>query len=182
MLRSEVPRKRGGAGQAPAALPLLDCVTGAARPSPARAHKGAKNQAGVKEQTAARSTDGHPHTHPEPPTNPHRHCLRRGRSPTPGWRGRRTRVPARGWLRRGTPIPSVIDPGQAEQTRHRASRSFVQLGAPPGRPAPRPLNVSRADGRRDGSWGAYVVGATTFCVPPVVSCGRYPVVQICPDH
>lgn len=31
----------------------------------------------------------------------------------------------------GTPIPSAVDPGRVEQTRHRASRSFVQWRAPP---------------------------------------------------
>lgn len=52
----------------------------------------------------------------------------------------------------GTPIPSAVDPGKAEQTRHRASRSFVQWRAPPGRPAPRLLHGVWVDGRRDGSW------------------------------
>jgi hypothetical protein len=54
---------------------------------------------------------------------------------------------------RGAPIPSTVDPGKAEQTRPRASRSFVQWRAPPGRPEPRPLHGVWVDGGRDGSWG-----------------------------
>lgn len=33
--------------------------------------------------------------------------------------------------RRGAPIPTTFDPGRAEQSRPRASRSFVQWRAPP---------------------------------------------------
>lgn len=61
--------------------------------------------------------------------------------------------PAGGVWLWGAPIPSAVDPGRAEQTRHRASRSFVQWRAPPGRPAPRLLHGVWVDGRRDGSWG-----------------------------
>lgn len=59
------------------------------------------------------------------------------------------------WCVWGAPIPSTADPGRAEQTRHRASRSFVQWRAPPGRPAPRPLHGVWVDGGRDGSWGEW---------------------------
>ncbi|MFC9050684.1 hypothetical protein ACFU5D_01915 [Streptomyces anthocyanicus] len=57
----------------------------------------------------------------------------------------------------GAPIPTTVDPGRAEQTRPRASRSFVQWRAPPGRPEPRPLHGVWVDGGRDGSWGEWWV-------------------------
>lgn len=63
------------------------------------------------------------------------------------------------WRARGASIPSTADPGRAEQTRPRASRSFVQWRAPPGRPEPRPLHGVWVDGRRDGSWGEWWVNA-----------------------
>jgi hypothetical protein len=55
----------------------------------------------------------------------------------------------------GAPIPSAVALGRAEQTRPRASRSFVQWRAPPGRPEPRPLHGVWVDGGRDGSWGSH---------------------------
>jgi hypothetical protein len=67
--------------------------------------------------------------------------------------GRRSRLLADVWLVREAPIPPAVDPGRAEQTRHLASRSFVQWRAPPGRQAPRPLHGVWVDGRRDGSAG-----------------------------
>ncbi|MFF9393491.1 UTRA domain-containing protein [Streptomyces griseoluteus] len=57
----------------------------------------------------------------------------------------------------GAPIPSTADPGRAEQTRHLASRPFVQWRAPPGRQAPRLLHGVWVDGGRDGSWGEWWV-------------------------
>jgi len=67
-------------------------------------------------------------------------------------------LPTAGTLGRawGAPIPSTADPGRAEQTRPRASRSFVQWRAPPGRPEPRPLHGVWVDGGRVGSWGRVV--------------------------
>jgi hypothetical protein len=46
--------------------------------------------------------------------------------------GRRHQVEVVGWLRWKPSHPLTIGPGQAEQTEPHASRSFVQLGAPPG--------------------------------------------------
>ncbi|CAM5363763.1 GTP 3',8-cyclase [Streptomyces microflavus] len=60
-----------------------------------------------------------------------RGCLRRGRSDSGMGRGAvRECRPERG-ERRGAPIPTTFDPGRAEQSRPRASRSFVQWRAPP---------------------------------------------------
>jgi hypothetical protein len=42
--------------------------------------------------------------------------------------------------------PGTIGPGQAEQTKPHASRSFVQLGAPPGPVGLGPLPGGWADG------------------------------------
>jgi hypothetical protein len=61
------------------------------------------------------------------------------------WSGRPP-GPARLRVVAPAPIPSTIDLGRAEQTRPRASRSFVQWRAPPGRHEPRPLH--RRVGRR----------------------------------
>lgn len=77
-----------------------------------------------------------------------------GDRPAPGWRGAPS--PTAGTLGRAcAPIPTTADPGRAEQTRPRASRSFVQWRAPPGRPEPRPLHGVWVDGGRDGSWGEW---------------------------
>lgn len=55
-----------------------------------------------------------------------------GGAQTPGWEGRRSRVPAGAWRASWVaPIPTTFDPGRAEQSRPRASRSFVQWRAPP---------------------------------------------------
>lgn len=72
-----------------------------------------------------------------------------GGAQVPGWRG--SYAGANRWsVAVGTPIPSAIATGRAEQTRHRAYRSFVQWRAPPGHPAPRLLHGVWGDGRRDG--------------------------------
>ena len=50
---------------------------------------------------------------------------------------------------RGADHPARHRPGQAQQTRPPASRSFVQQGAPSGPGRPGPLPDGRVDGRRD---------------------------------
>lgn len=54
-----------------------------------------------------------------------------GGAQTPGWTGRRWRVAAESWRASWAPIPTTFAPGRAEQSRPRASRSFVQWRAPP---------------------------------------------------
>jgi hypothetical protein len=81
-----------------------------------------------------------------------------GGSAGTGWEGAPFPTAGTSWRAWGAPIPSTVDPGRAEQTRPMASRSFVQLGAPPVRHEPRPLHGVWGDGRRDGSWGEWWVG------------------------
>jgi hypothetical protein len=57
-------------------------------------------------------------------------CLRRGRSDS-GMDGAPFASAADSWRALWAPIPSAFDPGRAEQSRPRASRSFVQWRAPP---------------------------------------------------
>lgn len=99
-----------------------------------------------------------------------------GGSAGTGMEGRRRRLPARSGVRGKLPSRPTADPGRAEQTRPRASRSFVQWRAPPGRPEPRPLHGVWVDGVRDGSWGGWWAGGVNM---ETVGAAQYAVLYFC---